>query len=84
MPAYFIWLEREIWRGSIANAVYTSLRSPAVHFGGATHGISFGTSKFRGQPIPRIDFHTLYPALVSLLARAKQVSEATGAWFGVA
>jgi hypothetical protein len=84
IPAYFMWLEREVWRGSIANAVYTSLRSPAVHFGGVTHGISFGKSKFRGRSIPRIDFHNLYPALVSLLARAKQVSEATGAWFGVA
>lgn len=82
-PAYFTWLEREVWRGSIANAVYTSLRSPAVHFGGVTHGMSFSSS-FRGKPIPGIDFHNLYPPLVSLLAHAKRVSEATGAWLGVA
>jgi hypothetical protein len=81
--AYFVWLEREVWRGSIANAVYTSLRSPAVHFGGVAHGLSFSSS-FRGKPIPRIDFHNLYPALVSLLARAKGVSDATGAWLGLA
>ncbi len=81
-PDQFKWLEPELWRGSIANGVYVSLRSPAVHFGGVTHGMSF-SSTFRGKPIPRIDFHNLYPALVSLLAHAKEVSEATGKWFGV-
>jgi len=82
--AYVTWLEPQVWRGSIANAIYTALRSPGVHYGGVTHGLSFSTSMFRGQPIPRVDFDNLYPALVSLAAHAKKVSESTGEWFGVA
>src|SRR2546425_8104381 len=30
-PADLEWLEREVWRGTIANAIYTALRSPGVH-----------------------------------------------------
>ena len=80
----YTWLEREVWRGSIANAIYTSLRSPGVHYGGVSHGLSFSTSTFRGERIPRIDFHNLHPALISLAAHVKKVSEETGDWFGVA
>jgi hypothetical protein len=76
------WLETELWRGSIANAAYVALRSPGVHELGASHGLSFPNT-FRGHALPRIDLHTLHPALVSLVAHAKRVSEATGDWFGV-
>ena len=83
IPAKLEWLEAHVWRGSIANAVYTSLRSPGVHYGGVSHGLSF-SSTFRGDPIPRIDLHNLHPSLVSLAAHAKKISEETGEWFGVA
>jgi hypothetical protein len=82
-PGQFKWLQAELWRGSIANGVYTSLRSPGVHYGGVRHGLSFA-STFHGNEIRRIDFDTLHPALVSLAAHAKKVSEETGQWFGVA
>ncbi len=82
-PALLTWLEREVWRGTIAHAVYASLRSPGVHYAGVSHGLSFSQSTFRGQPIPRVDFGNLYPALISLAAHAWEVSERTGQWFGV-
>jgi len=78
------WVESEVWRGTIANAIYTALRSPGVHYGGVSHGLSFSRSTFHGQPIPRIDFVNLHPALVALAGSAKRLSEATGEWFGVA
>jgi hypothetical protein len=77
------WLEPEVWRGSIANAVYATLRSTGVHYGGVSHGLSF-SSTFHGKAVPRIDFQNLYPALVSLAAHARKVSEETGDWFGIA
>lgn len=78
------WLEREVWRGTIANAIYTALRSPGVHYGGVSHGLSFSKTTFQGQVIARIDFESLHPALVSIAAHARKVSEETGDWFGVA
>jgi len=81
-PEHFRWVEAELWRGSIANAVYTTLRSPGVHWGGLSYGLSFG-SKFKGKEIPRIDFDNLHAALVALATHARKVSEETGEWFGV-
>ncbi len=43
-PAHIPWLESEIWRGSIANLVYISLRSPGVHYVGPGHGLSFSST----------------------------------------
>ncbi len=81
-PAPLEWLEAEIWRGSIAHAVYKVLRVPAVHQL-ISQGLSFSRTTFRGQLVARIDLDTLQPALRSLLAHARRVSEATGKWFGV-
>ena len=81
-PDHFRWLEPQLWRGSIANAVYASLRSPGVHYGGVGHGLSFSAT-FHGEKLPRVDFHNLHSALTSLAAHARKVSEETGKWFGV-
>ena len=78
--AQVTWLERDVWRGSIAYLVYRRVRVPGVHERGLNYDLSFVTT-FRGDPIPPADFHNLHAALVSLAAHAKQVAETTGRVF---
>jgi len=82
-PAHLAWLKREVWRGSVAYAVYTTLRTGSVHFGGVGAALSFSHT-YQGKPIPRVVFHNLYAALLSLAAHARKVSQESGEWFGQA
>jgi hypothetical protein len=56
------WLEAEIWRGSVANAAYVSLRSPGIHQL-ATHGLSFSESTWQGMVLERVGLERLLRAL---------------------
>lgn len=77
------WLERELWRGSVAHAVYKTLRVPSVHSLMGDHGLSFSESTREGEPLGRIGLEVLHEALLSLTRYAREVSEETGNWFGI-
>jgi hypothetical protein len=77
------WLDAELWRGSIAMAVYIAVRSPNIHWLGSANGLVFSQTTFQGKSLPRIDFHILLRALQNIAAHARRVSENTNKWFGI-
>jgi hypothetical protein len=77
------WLKDELWRGSVAMAVYIAVRSPNIHWLGSGDALSFDRTTFRGRPLQRIDFPMLLRALQHLAAHARGISIKTGKWFGI-
>lgn len=77
------WLNGELWRGSIAMAVYIAVRSQNVHWLGSANGLVFSRTTFQGKSLPRIDFHMLHRALQNIVAHARSLSENTNKWFGI-
>jgi hypothetical protein len=77
------WLESEIWRGTLANAVHSRIRSLNVHYLGSAGGLSFSNTKYLGQSLPEIDFEMLMRALRRLAAHARKTSMDTNKWFGL-
>lgn len=75
-------LEAELWRGSIANVVYTRLRNPSVHNFRRAAEVSFDTTTYQGQPVQPITFSRLHDALMRLIAEARGRSMANNQWFG--
>jgi len=74
-------LKNHLWRGTLASLVYSNLRSPLVHRLGASP-ILLSQTTFRGRPVPILDFTLLYPQLIEILARARQLSVTASSWFG--
>ena len=56
-------LEKHAWLGTIAALTYKKFRSPLVHELHAVGGIRLSDTVYRGAPVDRISFTTLYPAL---------------------
>ena len=75
-------LEAELWRGSIANVVYTRLRNPSVHNFRRAAEVSFDPTTYQGQPVQPITFSRLHDALMRLIAEARRRSMANNQWFG--
>jgi hypothetical protein len=82
-PLQLTWLKDEMWRGSVAMAVYMDVRSLNVHGLRSANGLLFRGSTFKGKPLPRIDFLMLHQALQNLAAHARSVSMSTNKWFGI-
>ena len=82
-PEHAAWLEREVWRGSVANAVYARIRSRGVHWLGAAQALVFSKTSFQGRPLPCADFEMLMQALRRVFASAKELSLRTNKWIGV-
>jgi hypothetical protein len=77
------WLETELWRGAVANAVYDRIRSRSVHWLGSLPALGFSKTSYQGQPIPHADFEMLSRALNRIVDHAKVLSLQTNRWFGV-
>jgi len=77
------WLASEVWRGTVASAVYVSLRVPGVHRLGTGFGLSFSTTKRHGQTLRRVGLERLLAALERVADHAKTVSLDANMWFGV-
>jgi hypothetical protein len=77
------WLKDEMWRGSVAKAVYDRIRSPNVHWLGSADGLVFDGYTYLGRPLPRVDFPMLHQALKKLAVHARSISMSTDKWFGI-
>lgn len=77
------WLKDEMWRGSVAKAVYDRVRSQNVHWLGSADGLVFDGYTYQGRPLPRVDFPMLHQALKELAEHARSISMSTDKWFGI-
>ncbi len=73
--------EKELWRGTLANAAYEWLRNPFIHTLRGYGGLSFDSTTYQGKPIPDIEFNTIYAALLNIVQHARSVSERSGKLF---
>jgi hypothetical protein len=60
------WLDRNLWRGTLAAIAYELIRNQAIHSGRAVP-ITFDETRHEGKPLPPIDFDALYSTLGSVL-----------------
>ena len=77
------WLKDEMWRGSVAKAVYDRVRSQNVHWLGSADGLVFDGYTYQGSPLPRVDFPMLHKALKEIVEHARNISVNTDKWFGI-
>ena len=76
------FLNKELWRGTLAYATYEWLRNPFVHRLRGYGGLSFDGTTYQGKPIPAIQFSQLYEALRAIARHAQQLSETSGKFCG--
>lgn len=81
-PRQLTWLKDEMWRGSVAMAVYMDVRSLNIHQL-RSNDLVFEGSTFQGKPLPRVDFPLLHQALKKVAAHARSVSMSTDKLFGI-
>lgn len=74
-------LTKQFWRGTLANLVYSNIRSPLVHGLGASP-ILLSRTTLHGQPVPVLDFILLYPQLTEILGKVRELSITANSWFG--
>jgi hypothetical protein len=74
-------LRTEIWRGTLAHLVYTTIRCQAVHRLGASP-LLLSETTLRGQPVPPLDFDLLHPVIGRIREAAASLSTTTNTWFG--
>ena len=75
-------LRPELWRTTVANAVYRHLRNPAIHGVGTGGGLYFSKTEWNGQPAPIIGFAILRNCARGLVAESRHRSEMNYQWFG--
>lgn len=81
-PAEFERAKDELWRSTIANAVYRRLRNPSVHNFGSAGGILFSQTTYQGAPFPAITFWQLRDCARGLVSEARRLSVENWQWFG--
>jgi hypothetical protein len=74
-------LKNHLWRGTLANLIYSNIRSPLVHRLGASP-LLLSKTTLRGQPVPVLDFILLYPQLLNILEKVRTLSVTANSWFG--
>jgi hypothetical protein len=74
-------LQNHLWRGTLANPVYSNIRSALVHKLGASP-LLLSQTTFHGQPVPVLDFFLLYPQLLEILEKVRELSITANSWFG--
>jgi hypothetical protein len=70
-----------LWRASMANIAYDHIRAAEVH-GPGSGGLSFDKTVYMGNTGVTLDFEMFYNALGQILEKVREVSIATGQWFG--
>ncbi len=76
------FLQRELWRGTIAAIAYSKIRSLGAHWFASPGSVRFSQTTYQGDPIPEVDFSMLRRALGRVLQDAKTLSLNTNRWFG--
>lgn len=74
-------LTNQLWRGTLANLVYSDIRSLLVHRLGA-RPILLSRTTLHSQPIPVLNFTLLYPQLTEILEKVRELSVTANSWFG--
>lgn len=74
--------KKELWRSTIANAVYRRLRNPSVHNFGSAGGILFSQTTYQGAPFPGITFWQLRDCARGLVSEGRRLSAENWEWFG--
>jgi len=77
------WLSTNLWRGTLAHAVYVALRCPGVHELATGQGLSFSDTKWQGETLERVGLERLLVALGRISEHARHLSLSTNKWFGV-
>jgi hypothetical protein len=70
-----------LWRASIANVVYGNIRNPEIH-GPGSGGLDLDNTTYEGKRGIKLNFVTMYPALLSIFAHIMRTSIEKGEWFG--
>jgi hypothetical protein len=76
------FLQREMWRGTVASIAYEHIRSLGAHWLGSSSGVSFSSTTHQGVPVPTVDYPMLKNALDRILSHARAVSLTSQKWFG--
>jgi hypothetical protein len=74
-------LIENLWRSSIANITYDSIRTAEVH-GPGSGGLSFDKTLYNGRTGVELTFDTFYEALQRIQQKVSEASLTTGHWFG--
>lgn len=75
-------LKQNLWRGTLAALVYGRVRGPLVHQLSTRHGVSLDQTIFKGELVPDLDARILYPVLRRVIRGTKELSLASGKWYG--
>lgn len=67
------WFKDNLFKGTVAKISYESVRSELVH-DFSTSNLTFSETRFDGKPVPDINFDLLYPALMNIFCRLKEIS----------
>ena len=73
------WLNDNLFKGTMAAISYERVRSELVH-DISTSNLTFSETTFHGKPVPDINFELLYPALMNIFRRLKEISLKTNKW----
>ena len=74
------WLKDNLYKGTMAQISYQKVRSELVH-DISTANLTFNETKIDGEPVPDMNFDILYPALMSIFNRLKEISLKTNKWY---
>jgi len=74
------WLNDNLFKGTMAAISYERVRSELVH-DISTSNLTFNETKVYGKPVPDLNFKLLYPALLNIFRRLKEISSRTNTWY---
>ena len=74
------WLKDNLFKGTMAAISYERVRSELVH-DISTSNLTFNETRFDGKPVPDMNFKLLYPALMNIFRRLKEISLKTNKWY---
>jgi hypothetical protein len=74
------WLNDNVFKGTMAAISYDRVRSDLVH-AISTSKLTFSETTFDGKPVPDMNFELLYPALMKIFDRLKEMSLKTNTWY---
>jgi hypothetical protein len=74
------WLNDNLFKGTMAAISYERVRSELVH-DISTSNLTFSETIYYGKPVPDLNFELLYPALLNIFSRLKEISLKTNTWY---
>jgi hypothetical protein len=74
------WLQRYVFRGSMANISYERIRCELVHDISA-NDVSFSETIYDGNPVPNLDFEMLYSSLRKIVDALQESAVSSNRWW---